>query len=59
MFSWSNLLHHKQRQSDKTKTIAKIFHCYTSSDQINISRLATAKKSIGYERKIKNTTESE
>ena len=59
MFAWSNLLHHKQRQSDKTKAITKIFHCYTSSDQIYISRLCNCQKSIGYKRKIKNTAESE
>ena len=56
MFPRSYLLHHKQCQTDKAKTITKIFHSNTGSYQINIGWLSYSQKSIGQKRKIKNTT---
>ena len=47
MFPRSYLLHHKQCQTDKAKTITKIFHSNTGSYQINIGWLSYSQKSIG------------
>ena len=59
VFSRSNLLHHKQRQSDKPETIAKILHRNARSYQMHIGRLHHRKESISHKRKIEDAAESE